>query len=164
MILGVLALLIPLVFGGTFQVPIASAQDGENSTKISGLLKLQVEAKLRAGEVGGMPAALEESLQAGRVDILQTPGIRLEDLDKQQIFIHFSQEPSQSQIQELEAMGLTLQLDSWIPPLENHPTGFIVADMPIDKLEALAGKDYVVRLETAEHQLQPQDGAQPQSE
>lgn len=120
----------------------AAAQDSEND-KISGLLALQVEAKLRALEV----APLEE----GRVNILpamQAMGMKLEDLNKQRIFIHLDQPLNQSQIEELESMGLTLYLDSWIPPLQNHPAGFILADMPIDKLDELADKGYVVRLDT----------------
>ena len=127
--LGLLALLIPLVFGGTFQVPTALAQDGNNN-KISGLLALQVEAKLRAVDAGGVTEALEE----GQVDILQAMGMRVDDLDKQTVFIHLAQEPSQSQIEQLEAIGITLYLDSWIPPVAAHPTGFIIADMPVDKL------------------------------
>jgi len=61
-------------------------------------------------------------------------------------------------------MNIVLYLDSWIPPVGAHSTGFILADMPIDKLEALAKKDYVVTVDTAERQLEPQAGSQPQSE
>jgi hypothetical protein len=53
-------------------------------------------------------------------------------------------------------MGIIPYPDSWIPPVSGHPTGFIVADMPIDKLSELAGKDYVVSLDTAEQVFQPQ--------
>ena len=97
-----------------------------------------------------------------RLGIMKNMGMRVANLEIQMIFIHLTQKLSPSQIAELEAMGITLYLDSWIPPLENHPTGFILADMPIDRLEALAAKDYVVKLETAERQLQPQNTAQPQ--
>lgn len=89
--------------------------------------------------------------------------MRVDNLEIQRIFIHLSQEPSQSQIEEFEAMVITLYLDSWIPPVGAHPTGFIIADMPIDKLEELASKDYVIRLDTAERQLEPEQGAQPES-
>ncbi len=152
-ILGLLALLIPLILGGMFQMPSVLAQEPDASHKISSLLAIQVEAKVRAIERGGLPPAVEE----GRVDVLQVMGMEIEDLHKQRIFIHLAQEPSQSQIAELQSLGLTLYPDSWIPPLKNHPTGFIIADMPIDKLEPLAGKNYVVRLDTAERFLEPQN-------
>jgi len=101
-----------------------------------------------------------EALEEGRVDILQAMkamGMRTENLGMQRIFIHLSQEPTPSQIDELEAMGITPYPDSWIPPVGEHPTGFIVADMPIDKLQELAEKDYVVKLDTAERVLEPQN-------
>ena len=163
-ILVLLALMTQLFSGGLFQTTSVQAQEPDSGSKVSSLLALQVKAKLRAIKAGGVRAALEDSLQAGRFDILQAPGIRLEDLDKQQIFIHFSEEPTQAQMEELEAIGLNLYLDSWIPPLKNHPSGFIIADMPVDKLQAVADKGYVVRLETAERQLELHIGSKPQSE
>lgn len=97
-----------------------------------------------------------------RLELMKNMGMQVDNLGIQEIFIHLEQAPSTSQIQELEAMGLTLYLDSWIPPVGAHPTGFLTADMPVDKLEALAEKDYVVRLDTAERVLMPQNGIKPQ--
>jgi len=98
-----------------------------------------------------------------RLEVMQNMGMKVDNLEMQQIFIHLSQKLSEAQVTELEAMGITLYLNSWIPPVGAHPTGFVSADMPVDKLDALAAKDYVVRLETAEQVLEPH-GAQPQVE
>ena len=122
--------------------------------KVSSLLLAQV--KLRKEQIANPTS--------DRLEIMKNMGMRANNLEIQRIFIHLSQEPNTSQIEELEAMGLTLYLDSWIPPVGVHPSGFIIADMPIEKLNKLADKDYVVRLETAERQLEPQSGSQPQSE
>ena len=91
-----------------------------------------------------------------RLEQMEVMGMRTENLGMQRIFIHLAQEPTAQQIDELEAMGITPYPDSWIPPVGGHPTGFIVADMPIDKLDELAGKDYVVRLDTTEQVIEPQ--------
>ena len=99
-----------------------------------------------------------------RLELMKSMGMRVDNLEIQRIFIHLSQKLNASQIEESEAMGIVLYLDSWIPPVGNHPTGFLLADMPIDKIEELAEKDYVVRLDTAEQQLEPQAGSQPQAE
>ena len=99
-----------------------------------------------------------------RLELMEGMGMRVDDLEIQRIFIHLSQELNTSQIEELEAMGIILYLDSWIPPVGVHPTGFIIADMPIDKLQGLAEKDYVVKLDTAERRLEPQNDSQPQLE
>ena len=90
-------------------------------------------------------------------------GMMVDNLEIQRIFIHLGDQLNSSQIAELEAMGIILYLDSWIPPLGIHPTGFMIADMPIDKLAALVEKNYIVRLETAEQRLEPTGGSQPQS-
>jgi len=95
---------------------------------------------------------------------MKAMGMRVDDLGIQRIFIHLTKELNWSQVEELEAIGITLYLDSWIPPVGAHPTGFSLADMPIDRLEELAEKDYVVRLDTAERVLEPQNGSQPQLE
>ena len=113
-VITLLALLVMLVFGGLVQIPAASAQEG-GANKISGLLGLQIEAKLRAQEAA--------PLAEGQIDILQpmqAEGVTISSLDKQKIFIHSVTELSQSQIEELESLGLTLYLDSWIPPLKNR--------------------------------------------
>ncbi|GAH17438.1 unnamed protein product, partial [marine sediment metagenome] len=78
-------------------------------------------------------------------------------LDVQRVFIHFAQEPTVKQIEELEAMGITPYPDSWIPPVGEYPTGFIAADMPVDRLGELAGKAYIEWLDTAEQMLEPQN-------
>ncbi len=97
-----------------------------------------------------------------RLNIMKNFGMNVDNLKMQRIFIHLNRELTPSQIKEIETMGITLYLDSWIPPVGDHPTGFLMADMPVNRLEELAEKDYVVRLETAERQLQPQNTAQPQ--
>ncbi len=97
-----------------------------------------------------------------RLEIMKKMGIMVENLEMQRIFIHLSDEPNSSQAAELEVMGITLYLDSWVPPVGAHPTGFLIADMPIDKLEELAARNYVVRLDTAERVLEPHDGSRPQ--
>lgn len=99
---------------------------------------------------------------SGRLEIMKSMGMRLDNLSVQRIFIHLSRELTPAQIAELKTLGIILYLDSWLPPVGDHPTGFLMADMPVDKLETLAAKGYIVKLETAERVFQPQNTAQPQ--
>jgi len=120
----------------------------EPGAKVSALLSMQVSAKTRCQQVRPTAERLKQ---------MQAMGMRTENLSIQRIFIHLAQEPTAGQIDELKAMGITPYSDSWIPPLEKYPTGFIVADMPIDRLYELSGEDYVVQLDTAEQLLEPQN-------
>jgi hypothetical protein len=131
----------------------ASCSDTETTAneKISSLLLTQVNLKKEQ-----IDKPTDE-----RLNTMRQMGMMVDNLDKQRIFIHLERELDDSQVKELENMGLTLYLDSWIPPVGAHPTGFILADMPINVLEELAEVDYIVRLDTAEQQLQPQAVNQP---
>ena len=127
--------------------PYLYAQEIEiKAKKASALLLLQIN--LREKQLAApTPERLEQ---------MKAMGMRTENLGMQRIFIHLAQELTASQIDELEAMGIIPYPDSWIPPVGGHPTGFIVADMPIDKLNELAGKGFIVWLDTAEQVLEPQ--------
>ena len=126
--------------------PYLDAQEIEiKTTKASALLLLQID--LREQQLADpTPERLEQ---------MQARGMRTEDLEMQRIFIHLAQEPTAGQIEELTAMGIIPYPDSWLPAAGGPSAGFMVADMPIDKLDELAGKDYVVQLDTAEQMLEP---------
>ncbi len=151
-----LLLILALLILSLPQIP-AMAQNPQPSSKISSLLALQVETKLRLSQ-GDLPEGMVNILELshnGKQLTSLSPDAG--ELSTQRVFVYLSQPPSQLQIEQLEAMGITLYLDSWIPPLENHPTGFLVADMPVDKLNELAAKDYVLSLDSAERTVQPQN-------
>ena len=101
---------------------------------------------------------------AERLNIMREMGMMADNLENQRIFIHLERELDDSQVKDLQNMGLTLYLDSWIPPVGAHPTGYIIADMPIGVLAELAEVEYIVKLDTAERVLEPQGGSGPQVE
>lgn len=97
-----------------------------------------------------------------RLEMMRSLGMRVDNLEVQRIFIYLTEELSPSQIEELQAMGIILYLDSWIPPVGAHPAGYIIADMPIDRLQTLIEKDYIVKLDTAERILEPKGNDETQ--
>jgi len=123
-------------------------QVAEPKSKVSSLLSLQVDAKVRYRQT--LPTADELSMMKAR-------GMRAENIDVQRVFIHLAQEPTVQQMDEFKAMGIILYPDSWIPPVGEYPTGFMVADMPVDKLGELADEACVDWLDTAEQMLEPQN-------
>ena len=76
-ILLLVVFLVTLVFGSMLPAPVTLAQDDENP-KISGLLRMRVEAKLRASEAA--------PLAEGELDVLQPmqdTGMQVADLTRQ---------------------------------------------------------------------------------
>jgi subtilisin family serine protease len=150
----ILAIFLALILSGCGLPPLSmvSVDPPDPSSKISPLLALQVEAKTQLA----LETLTETAAEAERIGTLGiATGMRTEDLTSQRIYIHFDQEPTQSQLEELQGLGITAYVDSWIPPVGDHPTGFILADMPTDKLNELAAKNYIIRLNTAEQLLEP---------
>jgi hypothetical protein len=121
------------------------ASCSSSSDKVSSLLRTQID--LRKQQIA------EPTLE--RLELMKTMGMRVDNLEVQRVFIHLAERLTPSQVEELEGLGTILYLNSWIPPVGAHPTGFLIADIPIDKLNDLASKDYVVRLDTAERLLEP---------
>jgi len=152
-ILGLSLILTILILGSLSQAP-TSAQNPQPSSKISSLLLIQVETKQRLAN-DELPAEMASIL--GLSQNSQQPPKALTGLSTQRIFIYLAEPLGQPQIEELEALGLSLYLDSWIPPTGSHPQGFIIADMPIDKLNELTEKDYVIRLDSTQRLAQPQN-------
>lgn len=115
-------------------------------TKATSLLLLQINLR-RQQLADPTPERLEQ---------MQAMGMKTENLEMQRIFIHMAKEPTAEQLGELEAMGIIPYPDSWIPSAGGPSAGFMVADMPVDKLDALMNKVYITQLDTAEQQSEPQ--------
>jgi hypothetical protein len=90
-----------------------------------------------------------------RLEQMQAMGMNTADLTVQRVFIHLAQPPTAGQLEELGALGVTPYPDSWIATAGGPSAGFLVADMPIDRLDELAAKAYIVQMDTAEQSLEP---------
>jgi hypothetical protein len=139
-----------LVFLGTLASSCSDSNhltvNSLTQTKVSSVLLLQI-------------SLIQEQLASPTPDRLarmQAQGINITNLGNQRIYIYLKQQLAAAQTSELMALGITVYLDSWVPPTGNNPDGFYLADLPVVKLDALAAKDYVVRLDTAEKPSQPQ--------
>jgi len=144
-----------LPFSGSLSVtiPVVSADNSASISKISSLLSLRIKMKTGyLAQAGNMP---QGQIALPGTDI-QASG-DLTQLNHEKVFLHFTQQPTAENLSELAALGVTTYPDSWIPPVGNHPTGFMLADMPVDKLDVLAAKDYIVNLDTAEEMAYPQN-------
>lgn len=155
---GILSQYCRLIIGISFVFltifPVSCSDTETINEKVSSQLLAQVN--LRQEQIANPTS--------DRLEIMKNMGMNVDHLEMQRIFIHSTEKLSQSQVAELEAMGITVYLDSWIPPVGAHPTGFVLAEVPVDKLEALAEKDYIVKLDTAERVLEPQATSGPQVE
>lgn len=125
--------------------------DGEAAgSKISSSLLLHIKKKIQAQSNGGDLSSSQADLSDMKVD-----GTDVEATNYEKVFLYFDQFPTDSQLNDLESLGVRAYPDTWIPPVGNHPAGFVMADMPLHKLSPLAEKDYLVKMDTAEKEFKP---------
>ncbi|MDD5313421.1 MAG: S8 family serine peptidase, partial [Dehalococcoidia bacterium] len=138
---------------GTFSAVPSAVHADDPDSKISGSLALTIADKLnqarplRAGPLAQAPLIQGESSATGSV----------------KVFIYLDEKPDAARIAELAALGITAYPQSWIPPVGSHPKGFITADVPVSDVEALAERDYVARIDSAEVVFYPQNDVAAQT-
>ncbi|HLP17785.1 MAG TPA: S8 family peptidase [Bacteroidota bacterium] len=63
--------------------------------------------------------------------------------------------PSIGDLANLERLGVRCVPESWIPPLENHPLGFFIAKVPVDKIADVLSLASVMKMDSAEEESVP---------
>jgi hypothetical protein len=64
------------------------------------------------------------------IEKLSSTKLKSSIVAESKVFLYFSEYPSDDQIKLLETYGVKLMKETWTPPLENHPFGFIAATVP----------------------------------
>jgi len=83
------------------------------------------------------------------------PGIEDEKLDHILLTIYFDEKPAPSELNRVENIGVELFPESWIPAMQNHPYGFMIAKVPIEKVNTLLSENSVIKIGSAETLLEP---------
>jgi len=74
-----------------------------------------------------------------------------------EVSLHFRQYPSITEINYLLELGLEIIPDSWTPPIEGHPLGFLFAELPVNKLVDVLELNFVSLINSAEELSFPQN-------
>ena len=97
-----------------------------------------------------------ESPTQERLKQMESMGIETRDLTRQKIFMHVYKQLTNSQQAELQSMNIIVYPDSWLPPVGVFPTGYYLAEIPINLIADTASREYIAKLDTAEQLLEPQ--------
>lgn len=127
-------------------VTFSCADSQTTQSKVSSALQLQID--LRKEQIANPSSE--------RLSQMKSLGMNVSNLRIQRIFIYVNQQLTTEQLGILQGMNVTVYADSWIPPVGNHPNGYYLADMPVDKLNNVAAEKYVIKLDTAEKESIPQ--------
>ena len=129
------------------------AQSAAFQEKAGVLLKMQVQAwqeQHKAGSTESVPGSEMAGLFAPQ-------GVADIDAGPPYVFVYFAEEPTAAQLQELADKGIKVFPETWVPPLPNHPNGFLLAKVPMEQLDGLAVRPDVRRLTSGDRKRSPQN-------
>lgn len=86
---------------------------------------------------------------------MENMGINTSNPNAERVFLHFRRYPAPSELTQLRAFDLIVYENSWIPPVGNHPTGFLVAEMPVETADEVAQLEFVTHVNLAGRRLFP---------
>jgi subtilisin family serine protease len=73
------------------------------------------------------------------------------------VLLYFSERPSGDRLEALENLGVRCYWETWTPPLEGHPLGFVVATLPVTNFINALGLNFVAGMGTAEARHAPRN-------
>jgi len=117
-------------------------EDVNHWSKMEGVLQAQLSAKKKILEDGSRR----------ELDLMAKNRVGVDDSDpsRQKVFLHFRSYPGPGELSELKGLDVKVYEDTWIPPLENHPTGFMIADLSVSRALEVADLDFIARMSSAE--------------
>ncbi|MFZ1517933.1 MAG: S8 family serine peptidase [Ignavibacteriaceae bacterium] len=112
------------------------------------IIESELVSKIASGEVF-------EQLREKKYLKQLNPGIEDEKLDHILLTIYFDEKPAPSELNRIENIGVELFPESWIPAMQNHPYGFMIAKVPVDNVNTLLSENFVIKIGSAETLLEP---------
>jgi len=73
------------------------------------------------------------------------------------VLLYFDGLPPADRLAALTAQGVRCYWETWTPPLEGHPLGFVVASLPVESFVNTLGLDFVRRMGTARARRAPRN-------
>ncbi|MCK4339728.1 MAG: S8 family serine peptidase, partial [Candidatus Cloacimonetes bacterium] len=84
-------------------------------------------------------------------------GLVGDDIENAMVYLYFSVYPASNIIENLEEMGIDCYLETWTPPLDNHPYGFFLAKLPVEKFLDILNVSSLKRIDSAEYKYYPKN-------
>jgi len=73
------------------------------------------------------------------------------------VVLYFSSSPSEAELTDLNDLGVECFRDTWTPPLDNHPFGYMIARIPVQNFESILSMNFIKKMDTAERTAKAQN-------
>ncbi|MDP2366569.1 MAG: hypothetical protein Q8M94_22670, partial [Ignavibacteria bacterium] len=136
-----------------FYLSLSSFFYTQQITNIDFTSMLKKHSLLNQNDLISTPVDLENKILSGKLirnisekKYLFENGALNEEQLKEQVVIYLEKYPSAEQITSLEDLNIICFLESWTPPLPNHPYGFIIAEIPVDKFIETLSLNFIKKM------------------
>jgi subtilisin family serine protease len=134
------------------------------SVLIAGVLFAQGELPVSSADLVAVPPALAGKIESGRLiaevsrKLVRVRRGLMKTADASTtVLLYFNERPSGDRLAALGDLGVRCYWETWTPPLEGHPLGFVVATLPVAGFINTLGLDFVTRMGTAETRHAPRN-------
>lgn len=126
----------------------------------------KVRVLLNQSDLISIPVEVENKILSGKLiqstsekKYLFENGLINADQLLELVVIYLDKYPTDEQISSMRQLKINCLLDSWTPPLPNHPYGFILAQLPVDKLTETLSLSFIKKMDTAEYENFPHNNS-----
>ena len=123
---------------------------------IAGSLFAQRVPAVASADLVAVPAELAAKIQSGRLigevsrKVARVRSGLMKTADAATtVLLYFNERPGPDRLTALGDIGVHCYWETWTPPLEGHPLGFVVATLPVASFVNTLGLDFVARMGTA---------------
>ena len=109
----------------------------------------EFKSKIVSGDLIKIVSEKQLQLKSDPVGITSNNTVR--------VALYLNQYPSAEQFNSFQSLGLVCDENSWTPPLYDHPYGFILAELPVNKLIDALSLGFVKKIDEAEQLSYPQN-------
>jgi subtilisin family serine protease len=113
-----------------------------------------------------IPIELESKILSGKLIqnlsekiYLYERGLLSKEKANELVVIYMTDYPTVENIASLNNLNVECFLNVWTPPLKNHPYGFFIARMPVDKLSETMALNFIKKIDTGEYENFPHNNA-----
>jgi len=117
-----------------------------------------------AAAPAAVPAGLLGKIESGKLleemgarQSLLQGGLQKSADETAPVVLYFDRLPAGDRLASLSALGIRCYWETWTPPLEGHPLGFVVAEIPVRNFVNTLGLDFVLRMGTARARRAPRN-------
>ncbi|MBN1638249.1 MAG: hypothetical protein JW866_04745 [Ignavibacteriales bacterium] len=138
--------IVVYIFYSCQKNPEANNNENQDTTQQEQIIPDTIKEKLANLIILEEIQLANEKMEKGEISAEQ---------NKSKLILYLEEKPNETQLDELQKLGVNCYTELWTPATKTHPLGFFIAEVPNDKLFDLLNLEYIKKVDTAEKETYP---------